>query len=97
MCDHESIRALIDTLTAEDLAPAIREHNNVTPEEMAFFVRNELEACLESNGPIDIFQFLAYWKWYLLAATEINFDELEAYELCETILRAFIKVRALSI
>lgn len=94
MCDHESIRVLIDTLSAEDLAPdsTIWEHNNVTPEEMAFLVRNELKAYLESNGPIDIFQFLAYWKWYLLAATEINFDEL-----CEAILRTFIKVRALSI
>lgn len=97
MCDHESIRVLIDTLSAEDLASAIQEHNNVTPDEMAFFVRNGLKAYLESNGPIDIFQFLAYWKWYLLAATEINFDELEAYELCGAILRAFIRVRALSI
>ena len=56
---------LMDTLTAEDLAPAIQEHNNVTPEEMAFFVRNELKAYLA----IDIFQFLAYWKWYLLVAS----------------------------
>lgn len=113
MCDHESIRTLMEELRAEDLASAIQEHNRVTPDEMAFFVRNELKAYLESNGPVDIFQFLSYWKWCLLAATkypqdyqlvnqnnellEINFDELEAYELCEAILRAFIKVRSLSI
>lgn len=109
----ESMRVLMSNLTAEDLAPAIQEHNNVTPDEMAFIVRNELEACLKSDGPIDIFQFLAHWKWSLLAATrypqnyqfvnqsnellEINFDELEAYELCAAILEAFIRIRALSI
>ena len=116
MCDHESIRTLMDTLTAEDLAPAIQEHNRVTPEEMAFFVRNELKAYLEyfeSEDPEDIFQFLSHLKWCILAMTrdpqnyqfvnqndellEINFDELEACELCEAILRSFIKVRALSI
>ena len=116
MCDHESIRTLMGNLTTEDLAPAIREHNRVTPDEMAYFVRNELKAYLEyyeSDDPDDIFQFLSHLKWCLLACTrdpqnyqfvnqddellEINFDELEAYVLCEAILRAFIKVRALSI